>query len=106
MAEGMARKLAGSLDLVCQGGFVRSIRAPSSAILIKKRGELDMSLLLDVGEPPQVFGQGLPISPPSEGWLRLTPSGRVRLHDGVVQEIQLEIQDEPLFEALQAMPDR
>jgi hypothetical protein len=101
MAEETARKLGGDLDMICQSGYVRAFRAPSSAILVKKKSDQDMSLILEVGEPPQVFGQGPALSAPSEGWLRLTPSGRVRLGRGKITEIDLNIPDDSLFKALQ-----
>lgn len=104
MAEERARKLAGQLEVVYQGGFVRAVRNPQSVLLSHQVGYHDFSVGFDLGESPQGLGQ-TPAYPLS-GWYTPSPGGRVRMENGKIAEMQLELANQKLFQALSEFSQR
>lgn len=99
MAEEKARKMARGLEVVFQGGFVRAVRHPASALFSHRMGYHDLSLQLEIGEAPVSLTFAAEF--PRDGWYSPAPGGRARMAGGKVAEIELELENDQLFRALE-----
>lgn len=97
MVEDRARKLAGGLEVTYSGGFVRAIHHPSEALLSHRVGHHDLSTEFVVGEPPLTMSS---TEFPAQGWITPAEGGRIRMENGRVAEIELQLENDALFEAL------
>ena len=104
MPEEKARNLAGDLDVIYRGGFVQAIESAPEALLIHRVGHHDFSVTFEVGQAPQAFGPNpKDNAPPENGWYSPASAGRIRMKDGKVAEIRLELDASELFDALEGL---
>lgn len=101
MPEERARRLAGSLQVLCQGGFVRAVVNPDSVLLSRRVDGQDRSLNFELAEPPMALGETP--SYPQDGWYSPAPGGHILLQDGRVAQMRLELPDPAMFEALERL---
>lgn len=99
MSESRARQLAGGLEIVYRAGYVQAVRCPPSAFLWRQSVSSDRSLSFEVGEEP--VGLGPLGGIPADGWYSPVPGGRVLLAGGKVVQIELEWDNDELFQALE-----
>lgn len=105
MPQERAQILGAGLDIGYEGGFVRELRAPQSALLSYQSGHHDLSVEFEVGQAPRPFGVAPTLPHPQSGWFSPSSSGRIRMEGGKVAEIQLRIDDDALFQALAQQSD-
>ncbi len=103
MNQQHAAKMAGSLDVMYDAGYVRGVRGPQSLLLNHLIGMQNFSVQFDVGEKPAPFGKASPLKAPRNGWITPSRFGRVKLKGGKIAELQLWIDDEELFQALRSL---